>query len=238
MKSDYFDFFVGYSTRSVFTTKPYKLHREKRKLISSFYQASNIYKLPEIEEHIVDCAHAVLGHIRSGEDVDAYQLVAWYAIDNITHLVLGPQHRTRALHYDCPERRLLKELKKLQFAGPIHYNYPMFFEALSQTMGRLNPRMSYLQAQKKLEHWCRDRITAAANDPLLFDSRSPVLDACLREIYRLHPAASGRDERVVPKGGCTLSGVHLPEGTIAMSSVMSLHRDIEVFPDPETFLPE
>ncbi|KAL7796314.1 benzoate 4-monooxygenase cytochrome P450 [Trichoderma afarasin] len=29
----------------------------------------------------------------------------------------------------------------------------------------------------------------------------PSLEACLREVYRLHPASSGRSERLVPKGG-------------------------------------
>ncbi|KAI1170417.1 benzoate 4-monooxygenase cytochrome P450 [Nemania sp. FL0916] len=70
------------------------------------------------------------------------------------------------------------------------------------------------------------------------DSQAPSLEACLREVYRLHPASSGRAERVVPSGGHNFSGVHVPEDTIVTNSVMALHRNEDVFPEPERFAPE
>jgi cytochrome P450 len=70
------------------------------------------------------------------------------------------------------------------------------------------------------------------------DREVPSLEACLREVYRLHPASSGRAERVVPKEGHVLSGVYLPEGTIVTSSVVTLHRDENVFPNSDHFSPE
>lgn len=69
------------------------------------------------------------------------------------------------------------------------------------------------------------------------DSRVPSLEACLREVYRLHPASSGRAERIVPQGGHVLSGVYLPQGTIVTTSVVALHRDENIFPDPDRFIP-
>lgn len=70
------------------------------------------------------------------------------------------------------------------------------------------------------------------------DNRVPSLEAYLREVYRLHPASSGRAERLVPRGGHAFSGLHLPEGTIVITSVVALHRDSNVFPDPNSFAPK
>ncbi|KHN97570.1 benzoate 4-monooxygenase cytochrome P450 [Metarhizium album ARSEF 1941] len=70
------------------------------------------------------------------------------------------------------------------------------------------------------------------------DSRVPSLEACLREVYRLHPASSGRAERVVPEGGHVLCGVYVPQGTIVTTSITALHRDEAIFPDPHRFRPE
>ncbi|CZT20877.1 related to benzoate 4-monooxygenase cytochrome P450 [Ramularia collo-cygni] len=70
------------------------------------------------------------------------------------------------------------------------------------------------------------------------DSQAPSLEACLREAYRLHPASSGRSERVVPSGGHNFSGVYVHEGTIVANSVTALHHNKDVFPEPECFAPE
>ncbi|KAF5690926.1 benzoate 4-monooxygenase cytochrome P450 [Fusarium circinatum] len=69
------------------------------------------------------------------------------------------------------------------------------------------------------------------------DTRVPSLEACLREVYRMHPSSSGKNERVVPLGGRTLAGVFVPEHTVVTSSVLALHYDGEVYSDPDRFLP-
>ncbi|KAF5690503.1 benzoate 4-monooxygenase cytochrome P450 [Fusarium denticulatum] len=69
------------------------------------------------------------------------------------------------------------------------------------------------------------------------DTRVPSLEACLRELYRMHPSSSGKNERVVPLGGRTLAGVFVTEHTIVTSSVLALHYDREVYSDPDRFLP-
>ncbi|ENH64847.1 hypothetical protein FOC1_g10005614 [Fusarium oxysporum f. sp. cubense race 1] len=68
------------------------------------------------------------------------------------------------------------------------------------------------------------------------DTRVPSLEACLREVYRLHPSSSGKNERLVPSGGRTLAGVFVPEHTVVTSSVLTLHYDGEVYSDPDRFL--
>lgn len=320
-KSNYFDHFTGYGQRSVFATKPYQEHREKRRFTSAFYQASTIYKLPELERFIYDRCRAVLGNVeRSDGEVDVYSLTDWYALDIITYLVFGREHSTRSVDHACPERVIFKSLKKLQFAGPCRVRFPIVFSWLSRPLGRWIPCLRFLLADDELADWCQLRISEAMDDPFLcrspsllrqllqqrcdrdgklldrtfvaaevldninaaeatvavtatyliwllsehpywqlkireelsalplqsnnfvsfsdINSRAPALEACLREAYRLYPASSGRSERIVPKGGYEASGVLLPEGAIATSSVLSLHRDEEYFPDPEEFAPE
>ena len=320
-KSGYFDNFMGYNMRSVFATKPYEEHRAKRSLTSAFYQASTIYKIPEIEQRVQERSQAVLGRIQSGQEVDVYSLTDWYALDNITYLVLGPNHCTHSVERACPERDLLMELKYLQFLGPFRSRCPKVYAYLSRVFGSWSPRLGYLLANEKLASWCQQRVSGAMNDPRLskscsllrhlmeihetrgtmqaldhryvaaealdninaaeatvavtatyliwrlseapqwqprirkelaalpvradgsvsfsdIDSKVPTLEACLREVYRLHPASSGRAERIVPKGGHGISGVHLPEGTVVATSVVALHRDEDIFPEPDRFTPE
>ncbi|GFF41834.1 probable sterigmatocystin biosynthesis P450 monooxygenase STCB [Aspergillus udagawae] len=324
-KSNYFDHFKGYGKngmRSAFATKPYEEHRAKRRLISAFYQATTIYKLPQIEQYVQERSRAVLRQIQHGQGVDVYSLTDWYALDIITHLVFGPDFGSRAIESACPERDILALLKHQQFVGSFRIQYPNAYHYLSSIFAKLIPRLRYLQADSEFASWCKQRTLAAMEAPRISDSQSllrhlleirgkdgeeekqqldreyiaaeildninaaeatvsvtatyliwrlteapewqrkirkeltalpvqpdgslsfadldsrvPSLEACLREVYRLHPASSGRAERIVPQGGHVLCGVYLPQGTIVSASVVALHRDERIFPDPDRFDP-
>jgi cytochrome P450 len=67
------------------------------------------------------------------------------------------------------------------------------------------------------------------------NSQVPSLETCLREVYRLHPSAGGKAERVVPPRGRTLAGTYLPGGVIVSTSVLVLHYHEEVYPGPDVF---
>ncbi|KAH7325580.1 benzoate 4-monooxygenase cytochrome P450 [Stachybotrys elegans] len=320
-KSNYFDHFKGYGMRSVFATKEYEEHRQKRRFISSFYQPSTIYKLPEIEHYVKDRAEAVVRQIQHDQPVDVYGLTDWYAIDIITFLTLGPDFASQSIESPCVERQIFARLKQQQFVGPFRIRHPRAYAAFSRAYQWLSSKRSYLVADDDLASWCKDRISAAMDGKRLLDSHSllrhllhhdhtgtenaplnrdyvaaeildninaaeatvavtatyllwrltaaplwqdnirkelallpvqedgslsftdidsrvPALEACLREVYRLHPASSGRAERVVPQGGSVISDFHLPEDTIVTTSVPALHRDEVLFPDPDRFMPE
>lgn len=41
---------------------------------------------------------------------------------------------------------------------------------------------------------------------------APLFDAFIREVYRVNPGSSGRQERYIPDGGKEYHGVYLPQG--------------------------
>lgn len=67
----------------------------------------------------------------------------------------------------------------------------------------------------------------------------PLLDAILQETLRLWVAVPGGQPRITPSNGCSLAGYHdIPAGVRVQSSAYTLHRNPEVFPDPEVWKPE
>ena len=59
--------------------------------------------------------------------------------------------------------------------------------------------------------------------------RLPYLDACIKEAFRLHPAAGLPLERVVPPSGAWICGHKIPGGTIVGCNAWVIHRRTEVF---------
>ncbi|KAI1496679.1 cytochrome P450 [Biscogniauxia marginata] len=69
--------------------------------------------------------------------------------------------------------------------------------------------------------------------------RLPYLDACVKEAFRLHPAAGLPLERVVPAAGAEVAGSFVPGGTIVGCSAWIIHRRPEIWgEDVEAFRPE
>lgn len=56
----------------------------------------------------------------------------------------------------------------------------------------------------------------------------PYLDACVKEAFRLHPAAGLTLERVVPPQGAEICGEHIPGGTIPGCNAWVIHRRPEI----------
>ncbi|KAI0169008.1 cytochrome P450 [Hypoxylon sp. FL1284] len=67
----------------------------------------------------------------------------------------------------------------------------------------------------------------------------PYLDACIKEAFRLHPAAGLPLERIVPEPGAEIAGRYVKGGTIVGCSAWIIHRRPEIWGDDvDAFRPE
>ena len=67
----------------------------------------------------------------------------------------------------------------------------------------------------------------------------PYLDACIKETFRMHPAAGLPLERVTPPAGIDICGARIPGNTIVGCSAWVIHKRPEVFGDDvESYRPE
>lgn len=66
----------------------------------------------------------------------------------------------------------------------------------------------------------------------------PYLEQVITETMRLHAAAPCSLARVVPPEGVSLSGYYIEGGTTVGCQGYTMHRDQEIFPDPDEFKPE
>jgi cytochrome P450 len=67
----------------------------------------------------------------------------------------------------------------------------------------------------------------------------PCLDACIKEAFRLHPAAGLPLERIVPPLGAEIAGNFVKGGTIVGCSAWVIHRRPEIFgEDVDLYRPE
>ena len=299
-KSNYFDNFIAYGERAVFSVGPYHTHRHKRALISNFYQFTSLYKFG-VEASMQERVHAFLNKMDhamlSSPYLDIYPMISHYVFDNITCLLYGHRHGTSTIENDHEERQILSGLKKIQLWGPFQYTFPLIYKSASKVLSYLNIHRNSFDAKHNLNRWNYKRFMEStadfsvdkdnslvrrltgANDPdgnplsqnyiaaELLDNlnagqeitavalvyivyhlsrnpewqaklrdelralqkqsgdhpsfasidRAPILEACIREAYRINPGSSGRAERVVPEGGKEFGRFYLPEGVCAPS---------------------
>ncbi|KAK4502310.1 hypothetical protein PRZ48_005735 [Zasmidium cellare] len=85
----------------------------------------------------------------------------------------------------------------------------------------------------------REIATLDAEVPFKQAFALPYLDACIKETFRLHPAARFTAERVLPPQGATICGCHIPGGTVVGINAWALHRREDVFgADIDEYVPE
>lgn len=68
--------------------------------------------------------------------------------------------------------------------------------------------------------------------------RSAVIGAYINEAMRLEPPIPYQNQRIVPEGGVTYSGIFIPGGTHVRTALYTIARLPENFTDPNTFRPE
>lgn len=108
-KSDFFDNFMVYGERSLFSLASYWDHRHKRNLIASFYHKTSIDK-PVIQEGVRDRVHAFIdcigNAITKSRSINIYPILNCYAFDNVSRLIYGERHCSHTIEMDCKEREI------------------------------------------------------------------------------------------------------------------------------------
>ncbi|CAH0002107.1 unnamed protein product [Clonostachys byssicola] len=85
-----------------------------------------------------------------------------------------------------------------------------------------------------------DEIRGQLSLPVGFQEANalPYLKAVVQEAMRMHPSVGQVLGRIVPPAGATVGGYKIGAGAEVGMSPWVLHRDPEVFPDPDSFKPE
>ncbi|KAH6643447.1 cytochrome P450 [Truncatella angustata] len=84
------------------------------------------------------------------------------------------------------------------------------------------------------------RGALGTDDDIKWDKvrKLPYLEATIHESLRLFPPSPASQQRVVPRGGATINGLHVPEGiTVAVPPWVSTHSRLH-FKEPDAFRPE
>lgn len=79
------------------------------------------------------------------------------------------------------------------------------------------------------------------SDPISYKEATtslPYLGAVVKESMRLHPSVGLLMERHVPSEGVQVGDKHIPGGTIVGINPWVTNRNVDVFPNPEAFVPE
>jgi hypothetical protein len=170
-KSAFFDNFITYGARALYTTLPYWEHRQKRSLITSFYHKTKMHQ-PAIEEPMRQRMLRLLDQIRQRLPADAgygtidiYPMFNCFAFDNLTGLLYGSRHCSNTIATECEERPMLLGLKQFQVWGPLNFNFPLLAR-LPLLTKRILPQEFHdsLIADGRLAAWNWNRFTKAVQD--------------------------------------------------------------------------
>jgi hypothetical protein len=228
-KSGYFKHFEGYDDISLFATRSSEAHKDKRKLTSSFYQASNIYNDPSFDRSIHENVAYVLryidDHMNHTACIDVYSITDWYAFDNITRLVLGPVHCSKALQTQCPEREMLSHLKRCQLWGPFRVRFPWFSGAMSFVAQKLTVKLGYLKAEEELAKWSYNRVLQ------IFQSQDQINHRSLIQVLSKHASRRRHPEEldgftITPSfiAAEVLDNINAAEATVSVTATYALYN--------------
>jgi cytochrome P450 len=126
----------------------------------------------------------------------------------------------------------------------------MAFAGSETTAISLSAVFYYLLRNPSALAHLRHEIDAASESGLFHDhtegivtfqeaQKLPYLDACIKEAFRMHPAAGLPLERIVPEPGVEIAGHYVKGGTIVGCSAWVIHRRKEIWGDDvNTYRPE
>ncbi|EMT72228.1 cytochrome P450 [Fusarium oxysporum II5] len=192
---------------------------------------------------VCDRSEKALQNSNDGDELEASDYPIVYSTVRSKHRELDAKSG-----YNAKEKQVYP--RRLELASEMCDNVAAAFETSGNTITWLTYELcrrpefqTRLRAElATLSQPIDDVDLSAASDafPDFKDLDSlPFLDAILYETMRLWPAAPGFQPRQTPSGGAVLAGYHnIPGGVRVQASAYSLHRNKEVFPEPETWRPD
>ncbi|KAF7859531.1 uncharacterized protein EAF02_010979 [Botrytis sinoallii] len=97
----------------------------------------------------------------------------------------------------------------------------------------------HILRNQKLQRQLEDEVDTLPND---FEAKDveglQLLNAVIQEGLRLWGAGSGSLPRTVPQEGVELDGYFLPGSMTVSTQTYTIHRDPEIFPEPDSFDPQ
>ena len=137
------------------------------------------------------------------------------------------------------DQRVLTMAVSMTFAGSETTAISLaavFYYLLKDREGRYGKLMTELQnalTEGKIERRDNGTVTWAESQTL------PYLDACIKEAFRIHPAAGLPLERITPPQGIEIDGHFIPGGTIVGANAWVIHKREDIFgKDADNFVPE
>lgn len=170
-KSNFFDHFMTYGAKSLFSIGPYWEHQQKRMLISTFYHRTTINK-PVVELSVRERMHQLFDQINLRLQAKAvnrtimmYPIFNCFAFDNISRLLYGPRHCAYTIENDCQERQLLLQMKQAQLWSPLKFNFPFIVSTSRFTKQFFADGFrASLTAEHDLAEWNWRTLTEAIED--------------------------------------------------------------------------
>ncbi len=178
-KTNFFDNFMTYGAKALFSIGPYWEHQQKRMLISTFYHRTTIHK-PVVELSVRERMHRLFDQIDRRLQAKAdnrtmimYPVFNCFAFDNISRLLYGPRHCAYTIENDCQERQLLLQLKQAQLWSPLKFNFPSIV-GTPRFIQRLFPDgfRASLSAEHDLADWNWRTLTQAIEDKEVTEDHS------------------------------------------------------------------
>ncbi|KAI0036319.1 cytochrome P450 [Vararia minispora EC-137] len=118
-----------------------------------------------------------------------------------------------------------------------------FIAGVDTTATTISYALWELSRRPDIARRLRAEVDSAMHDPKTIPDISVLnslsfLTAVIKETLRVYGAVPSLLERVVPSEGIDLLGCNIPSGTVITTQSWSLHRKVDVFPSPNTYLPD
>jgi cytochrome P450 len=199
------------NSREVQTNRIQKVHK------------GGIWTKPVVYDQLLDQLNSSCGKSSSTPLSDS-QLRLTVASELMDHIIASTDTTSWTLTYIMHELSQRPDLQSSLRTELFSISPPMFYPSFNNQANEIPQPIPNLPSPRSIDNL-------------------PLLDAILLETLRLRPSVPGSQPRIIPSrpalSSISLCGyTDIPPGTRVSSQAYSLHRNMEIFPEPEVWRPE